>query len=244
MPRTRRRSTFSFDASAIAVSDVPITRTCNGCHQEKPASDFSRSRDRKKGFDYRCKSCVRGYHQDPAVKQRSNELKRAARYRLKRKVLSHYSSGEPQCSCCAECRFEFLVIDHENGGGNKHREAVGSHGGWTFYQWLVQNNYPPGFRVLCHNCNASIGLYGYCPHTAPTKFVPAVFEPASKIVRGTRHHATKLTVVQVTAIKVSLAAGERQVDIASRFGVTRSAIEHIAAGHTWKHVNPSRPQIP
>ena len=22
----------------------------------------------------------------------------------------------------------------------------------------------PGYRVLCHNCNTSLGLYGYCPH--------------------------------------------------------------------------------
>jgi hypothetical protein len=22
----------------------------------------------------------------------------------------------------------------------------------------------PGYRVLCQNCNAARGLYGYCPH--------------------------------------------------------------------------------
>jgi len=27
--------------------------------------------------------------------------------------------------------------------------------------------YPTGFRVLCHNCNQAIGLYGYCPHKTP-----------------------------------------------------------------------------
>jgi hypothetical protein len=29
---------------------------------------------------------------------------------------------------------------------------------------LIKNNFPDGFQVLCHNCNMSIGLYGYCPH--------------------------------------------------------------------------------
>jgi hypothetical protein len=32
------------------------------------------------------------------------------------------------------------------------------------YLWLKRNNYPTGFRVLCHNCNLAIGFYGYCPH--------------------------------------------------------------------------------
>ena len=27
-----------------------------------------------------------------------------------------------------------------------------------------RNNYPVGFRVLCWNCNCSIGMYGECPH--------------------------------------------------------------------------------
>jgi len=34
----------------------------------------------------------------------------------------------------------------------------------NFYRWLKQNNFPEGFRVLCINCNFSLGIYGYCPH--------------------------------------------------------------------------------
>jgi len=37
--------------------------------------------------------------------------------------------------------------------------------GRSFYLWLKRHGYPADeFRVLCHNCNAARGYYGYCPH--------------------------------------------------------------------------------
>jgi hypothetical protein len=29
---------------------------------------------------------------------------------------------------------------------------------------VIKENFPPEYRVLCHNCNQSHGWYGYCPH--------------------------------------------------------------------------------
>jgi hypothetical protein len=57
----------------------------------------------------------------------------------------------------------FLVVDHINGEGNKHRRAIGRTG-LSFYRWLRTNGYPPGFRVLCHTCNHAYAAYGACPH--------------------------------------------------------------------------------
>lgn len=37
-----------------------------------------------------------------------------------------------------------------------------------FMKWLKRNDWPKGFRVLCHNCNSSLGYYGYCPHRRNT----------------------------------------------------------------------------
>lgn len=78
-------------------------------------------------------------------------------------VLTHYSDGVPTCACCGESHIEFLAIDHINGDGNKHRKV---RHGVAFYNWLITSGYPDGYRVLCHNCNSSIGFYGYCPHEA------------------------------------------------------------------------------
>ncbi len=76
-------------------------------------------------------------------------------------VLRHYSQGNPKCACCGVEHLKFLCIDHIEGGGNKHREAIGQ--GNAIVLWLLKNNLPPGFRVLCFNCNFAVRL-GTCPH--------------------------------------------------------------------------------
>jgi len=85
----------------------------------------------------------------------------AYRERRRREVFAHYGT---KCACCGEQTIEFLCIDHTNGGGNAHRRYIGVGSGDAFYGWLVKNSYPPGFRVLCHNCNSARGHYGKCPH--------------------------------------------------------------------------------
>ena len=78
-------------------------------------------------------------------------------------VLQYYGGNTPKCVCCGETRLAFLAVDHKNGKGNEHRRAIGK-SGLGFLVWLVKNNFPEGFQVLCHNCNMSRGLYGGCPH--------------------------------------------------------------------------------
>ena len=59
-------------------------------------------------------------------------------------------------------------------------------------------------------------------------------------VNGERHKLSKLTESDVIAIREALST--RSVSrrgLASMFGVSRSLIDHIAAGKTWKHVQPS-----
>lgn len=58
--------------------------------------------------------------------------------------------GGPVCCSCGYVNVLALSIDHINGGGTKHRKTIG--GGSNFYTWLKKNNYPPGYRVLCMNC--------------------------------------------------------------------------------------------
>lgn len=66
-----------------------------------------------------------------------------------------------ECACCHEWRYELLAMDHINGGGNDQRKEMK---GARLEPWLKKNGYPEGYRVLCHSCNQSYGLYGYCPH--------------------------------------------------------------------------------
>jgi hypothetical protein len=67
-----------------------------------------------------------------------------------------------KCVCCGESHFEFLQLDHVDGGGAKHRREVGQ--GYKFLNWLQKMNYPDSIQILCANCNAAKGFYGMCPH--------------------------------------------------------------------------------
>lgn len=83
-----------------------------------------------------------------------------AKWNFKIEVIKAYGG---KCECCNETRIEFLSVDHINGGGNLHRKVVG--GGFRFYRWLKQNEFPKEeYRLLCFNCNCAIGFFGYCPH--------------------------------------------------------------------------------
>jgi hypothetical protein len=80
--------------------------------------------------------------------------------RLRREVIEHYG---PYCACCDEANFEFLCLDHIDGGGTRHRKEIGGTSS-KLYAQLRKNDYPAGFRILCQNCNQSFGIRGYCPH--------------------------------------------------------------------------------
>jgi len=68
-----------------------------------------------------------------------------------------------KCECCGETRWEFLAIDHLDGGGSQERKRFGT---TAYYKHLADaGRRLPGYRLLCHNCNASLGMYGYSPHT-------------------------------------------------------------------------------
>lgn len=123
-----------------------------------------------------------GHYHDPdyVVKQREAKLgpknsqwkggraewlkrQRAWRHAIKVKVLARYSGNTLKCACCGENTLEFLSIHHINGSGTKHSKRIGKRGS-GFYLWLIKHNYPPGYGVLCMNCNFAIGHFGKCPH--------------------------------------------------------------------------------
>ena len=95
-------------------------------------------------------------------KKRVSRANKTANAKLKEEVFSVYGK---RCACCGENRMEFLMIDHVAGNGAEHRREVGQ-STRHMYLWLKKNGYPKkGFRTLCMNCNFSLGVHGYCPHT-------------------------------------------------------------------------------
>lgn len=95
----------------------------------------------------RCKSCLGTYA--------------ATQHLLCRlEAIAHYGGA---CACCGEDAYEFLVIDHIHDDGAQHRRELS---GELISYWLKRNGYPPGYQILCANCNMAKQLGdGFCePH--------------------------------------------------------------------------------
>lgn len=137
------------------------SRICSRCKVDKPHSEFSPGNGGG-GLNSYCKPCavaknLARYYANPEPVLRRQKASRAA---LREMVLAAYGS---KCACCGEEQKLFLAIDHVNNDGAEHRKKVGKSD--AFYRWLVENNYPSEFQILCCNCNW--GKYvngGVCPH--------------------------------------------------------------------------------
>lgn len=147
-------------------------KKCGLCRQRKAVSDFYKNCTSRDGLQSRCKTCSLEYRKQQNAKHRAAGImthSQRTRRRLRREVLQAYSDTETAaCSCCGENCFEFLVIDHIDGGGGEHRKEIGHSG---LYAWLKRNGYPAGFRVLCHNCNHAYAAYGRCPHQSQERLI-------------------------------------------------------------------------
>ena len=124
----------------------PKTKTCPKCHQNKPIKLFPKRAQSRHGVNSYCKRC-------------KNELSVADGKRIRESVIKLLGGC---CACCNESRREFLAIDHVNGGGSQERKALSVK---TLCRRLLKGTYSrTKVRILCHNCNVSLGIYGYCPH--------------------------------------------------------------------------------
>lgn len=79
--------------------------------------------------------------------------------RLRFRVLIHYGWA---CACCGSQ--DRLQLDHVDGNGHEHRQKLAREWGWkdarqisstNMYRWLLRNNFPDGFQLLCLPCNDS-----------------------------------------------------------------------------------------
>lgn len=144
-------------------------KTCTLCFCCLPISKFKRrgiADQKKTSWCYECKKIYAAENKDK-YREKKNAQARGWRKDLRLQLLSIYSNDplNPACTCCDEYRTEFLAIDHIHGGGHRQKKEIGTH----IYKWLRDSKFPPGFRVLCHNCNQSLGAYGYCPHEKKTE---------------------------------------------------------------------------
>ena len=139
---------------------------CSLCKIEKNPDDFynrNRPAHTRSSKDSRCKQCRSDKEKNPERRAVRAEITRRSNAKLKNEIFEHYSNGLMKCSCCGESQPKFLTLDHIGGGGREHREQLGSPA--MVYRDLRTRNFPPGFRILCYNCNCGRSQNnGICPH--------------------------------------------------------------------------------
>lgn len=155
------------------------TYKCTCCGETKPLTPeyFHKmktgpSHDRKDRFQTQCKKCILAKLGTPENQKRSREYQREWRKSIREEAFNHYGC---KCVCCGEVTPQFLTLDHINNDGYEFRSKIFSHVGRKYqggagvhtYRWLIRNNYPDGFQVLCMNCNFGKRMNnGVCPHVS------------------------------------------------------------------------------
>lgn len=126
------------------------------------------------GAEYCGPACGRKYRNDNnrdrwANDEEYRERKKKQRLQVKLEVFTHYCGGLPRCQCpsglCTESILEFLTLDHIENDGAKDRSGQRGAGLKTYLR-LKREGYPPGFRILCWNCNCGRAKTPgrRCPH--------------------------------------------------------------------------------
>ena len=132
-------------------------KRCAKCHITKPTSAFRLRGDRNDKpipISY-CRPCSNRLLKD---RRRQNHYPAKYHKELREAALRAYGK---RCACCGEAEEAFLLIDHVNRDGQRHRRTIGRH----IYAWLKRQGYPKDrFRVLCFNCNMGNAWGRTCPH--------------------------------------------------------------------------------
>lgn len=115
-----------------------------------------------------CSKCAisntkRAKYQEHLANLRGTKRGKETRAKHRQQVFNAYGN---QCACCGETEKLFLTIDHVNNDGAKHRKPSGGRmKGDKLHNWLISNNFPSQFQILCWNCNCGKYLNsGICPH--------------------------------------------------------------------------------
>lgn len=109
------------------------------------------------------------YRQDP--KNRVGEKASSYRDSIRLKILQNYSkalsnSDVPCCNCCGQkSHVDFLAVDHIAGKKEMDSEPELVKLGYSskltsarLRKFILENNFPKGFQILCTNCNFAKGM--------------------------------------------------------------------------------------
>lgn len=165
---------------------------------------------------------------DRSANTQTPQYVQAVKWWRRLEVLKHYSDGLPKCEYCGQGNVALLAVDHINGGGKQHQVP-----GRNLANWLFRQDFPNGYRILCHNCNLCLGVYGEFPEKAEIKIRDSI---SWYINRPNRKPEESIwTEDAIASVKERYGNGEKLQDIASELGVGRETIwAHVGRLREWK----------
>lgn len=131
---------------------------CINCKRVKEPTDKltcttckTRAREHKIAKRKKDKLCSRCVARKPLPGKLVCETCRVThkKIRVTLKDATYQKYGGYICKWCGITDPLVLNVDHINNDGYLHRR----HSGFNVYGWVKKNNYPPGFQILCRNCN-------------------------------------------------------------------------------------------
>ncbi len=138
-------------------------KICKSCKVKKKKSEFTFVNVKgragwERGVCNRCYNEGQRQRFSGAYKAQHKVVQKKYKDRIRKEFQDAYGN---KCACCGENTPEFLELDHINGGGRQHRLKEKR----DLYQVAKLEGYPKDkYRLLCSNCNHSLGTKGYCPH--------------------------------------------------------------------------------
>ena len=116
--------------------------------------------EQKRGYDrvYYQKNKVKLIQYQKEYKKRNkdkySQWNKEYNVRLRFKIISYYSNNKNECRNCGINDIDVLCVDHINNDGNKFRKINrNTHTGNNLLLWILKNNFPDIFQILCSNCN-------------------------------------------------------------------------------------------
>jgi len=209
------------------LNPTPWRQRCPAC--AKKGVEIRDKRRAKLIADGLCIDCEQpsgGKHRCSACASVSYERTKMRAQEIKVEVMTAY--GGAHCACCSEAEISMLALDHigQNAAALR-RNKLETTGGFRMYSRLRTLGYPPGYRVLCWNCN--IAVFRSPDHTCPHK--TGCFAPDYAVAVVDAQMVIPDGLAGERVAKLRKAKNMSQYKLAELTGLTQATISRLESGN-------------
>jgi len=133
---------------------------CGKCLKEYQSKYYKENRDKFLAYRQGHKEQILRQHKEYYKKNKVKIIRNARLHqrKIRLEVLTHYGGDPPKCAHCGIKDIRVLTIDHIKGFKNSldyepKEKSQDRKTGNDLYNWLIKNDFPEGYQVLCWNCN-------------------------------------------------------------------------------------------